>query len=270
MTELFQENQLAAGEDLQATAALGEADHDAPSLPTGSLMPPTTGSSDAPGTIASPGRTTDSAATPPLADNVESGPAENVDEPNAQLNEIRMPGPPVPAPPKPDSEAAQIHTQIKRIIAQRTHLPDRVSSLIAFWAISTWFQEAFTVIPCLVITGPAHEAMVVLSVLNDLCLRPRLLAGFKRADLRELAGYRTLLISEPNLDNRTATLLGSLTNRGFTIVEGGYCLHGAGSRAVYAGEDPTIKRIQHSLVYRCGRPAACQTSRPRSVRCKER
>ena len=89
--------------------------------------------------------------------------------------------------------------------------------------------------------------MVVLGVLNDLCSAPTLLAGFRRADLKELGGYRILLISEPNLDNRTAALLGNLTNRYFTLMEDGYPLYCAGSRAVYVGEDPAIKRIQHSI-----------------------
>jgi hypothetical protein len=141
----------------------------------------------------------------------------------------------------------RVHTQMKRIIAGRTSLPDNVSALVAFWAISTFFQEAFLVIPCLVITGPAHEAIVLLRALHDLCRTPALLAGFKRADLKDLSGYRTLLISEPNLDNRTATLLGNLTNRGFILVEQGSYLYDTCSRAIYIGEHPAIKRIQHSL-----------------------
>jgi hypothetical protein len=133
------------------------------------------------------------------------------------------------------------------MIVGRTRLADGVSALVAFWAISTWFQEAFTIFPALVITGPSHEAMVLLGALRDLCRTPTLLAGFKRADLKDLNGYRTLLISEPNLDNRTAALLGNLTNRDFLVVEQGSYLYCAGSRAVYIGEDPAIKTIQHSL-----------------------
>ena len=152
-----------------------------------------------------------------------------------------------PSPTKPDSETAALHTQIKGMIAGRTCLPDGVSALIAFWAISTWFLEAFPIFPLLAITGPAHEATVVLGVLNDLCWAPTLLAGIRRADLKELRGYRTLLISESNLDNRTAALLGNLTNRHFILIEQGYDLHCAGSRAVYVGEDSTIKRIQHAI-----------------------
>jgi hypothetical protein len=110
------------------------------------------------------------------------------------------------------SETFQLYTQIKQMIRRRTLLPDSVSSLVAFWSISTWFQEAFTVFPCLVITGPAHEAMVVLRVLNEVCYAPILLAGLKRADLKDINRYRTLLISEQNLDARTAALVGNLTN----------------------------------------------------------
>lgn len=141
------------------------------------------------------------------------------------------------------------------MIAGRTRLPDSVSALVAFWAISTWFLEALTVFPLLVISGPAHEAMVVLDVLNDICWAPTRLAGFRRADLKELWGYQTLLISEPNLDNRTAALLGNLTNRHFILIEDRSYLHGAGSRAVYIGEDPAIKRIQHSLYIDVTTPA---------------
>jgi len=110
-----------------------------------------------------------------------------------------------------------------------------------------FFKELFPVIPSLVITGPAHEAMVVLSVLHKLCCGPTLLAGFRRADLKGLR-YGTLLISEPNLDNRTEALLGNLTNRGFS---------GACSWAIYIGDYPAIKRIQHSICIDAGaRPHA--------------
>jgi hypothetical protein len=145
------------------------------------------------------------------------------------------------------SETFQLYTQIKQMIRRRTLLPDSVSSLVAFWSISTWFQEAFTVFPCLVITGPAHEAMVVLRVLNEVCYAPILLAGLKRADLKDINRYRTLLISEQNLDARTAALVGNLTNRGFALVDQGYYLYCANSKAVYIGDDPAIKRIQHSI-----------------------
>jgi hypothetical protein len=161
----------------------------------------------------------------PPADDVESGPVGNVVGVNTEANEIcaweRQP----PSPTKPGSETVELHTRIKRILSRPTLLPDSVSALVAFWVISNWFQDAFTVFPCLVVTGPAHEAMVILRVLNELCHAPILLAGFKRADLKDLNRLRTLLISEQNLDARTAALLGNLTNRGFALVEQGSYLY---------------------------------------------
>jgi hypothetical protein len=142
----------------------------------------------------------------------------------------------------------------KMIVAQ-TQLPEDVAELVAFWAISTWFQEALTIIPCLVITGPAHEAMVLLSMLMNLCCGAGLVAEFRRADLKVLNLY-TALISAPSLDNRAAALLGNLTNPGFMIVDQGYYLRCASSRAIYIGEDSLINKIQHSIYINVTRTAA--------------
>jgi hypothetical protein len=163
-----------------------------------------------------------------------------------EVNKVCAPRIPVPAPTKPDRQTSALHGEVKGMIARRTRLPDVVSGLVAFWAISTWFQDALQVFPILAISGPAHEATNVLDVLHDLCDAPVLLAGFKRGDLKDLRGF-TLLISEPNLDNRTAALLGNLTNRNFLLVEDRSFLPAAGSRAVYIGENSAIKRIQHSI-----------------------
>jgi hypothetical protein len=144
--------------------------------------------------------------------------------------------------------AAELCAWIEWNIQAQTHLPQGISSLIAFWVISTWFQDALTVLPCLVISGLAHDAMVVLRILDAFCRKPVLVAEFRRGDLDTLNwGCETQLISEPNLDNRKAALLGNLTNRGFRIVADGRALDCAKSRAIYIGEDLTIKRIQHSI-----------------------
>jgi hypothetical protein len=244
MTKLFQYIQLTVGKDLHPTPVLDEAAHDALVLPAGSGTPPALESSDSAETQVSSRTATDSMDASPLTVSVESGSAKNV---YGQPNEECIPKKPLRPAPESGSETGVLYRQIKQIIAGRIRLPDNVSALVAFWAISTWFQEVFPVIPCLVITGPAHEAMIVLGVLNDLCNCPTLLAGFRRADIKDLYGCRTLLISEPNLDNRAAALLGNLTNRGFVLMEQRSYLYCANSKAVYIGEDPAIKRIQHSL-----------------------
>jgi hypothetical protein len=149
-------------------------------------------------------------------------------------------------PPPPSSKAVEMFTRIKHTIKAQAHLSDADIALAAFWVISTWFQDALIVLPCLVITGPAHEATELLRVLHDLCCRSLLLAGFRRGDLKDVS-CRTLLISEPNLNNQTASLLGNLTNQGFMIVEQRSYLHCHSAKAIYIGQDPTIRRIQHAI-----------------------
>lgn len=254
MPDSTKNTHLASGEPRAATIAHDEADRVGSSTPTGSGTPSTTESSDGLATPASLSSATDGSADLAFPDNAESKQAENADRPHAQTTTAITPEtPPLPGP-KPETVIRQLFTRIKRSIAVQTHLPDSVSALITFWIISTWFQDALTVLPCLVFTGPAHEAMLLLRVLNDFCCHPVLLPEFSKADLRAISGYQTLLISEPNLNNRTAALLGNLTNRGFIMVQQGSYVHGAWPKAVYIGEDPTINRIQHSIYINVAAP----------------
>jgi hypothetical protein len=259
MTEFPQYSRLKAEEDMQLTAFLSQGDHDGPVLTTNFSMPSATEFSDALEARAAPGLA-DRTVVGFQANSDGSDPAENLFGATTEANEVRTPG--IPSPTRPDRETSELYTEIKRIIAHRTRLPDRVSALVAFWGISTWFQDVFTVLPCLLITGPAHEAMVILRVLHELCCAPILLAGFKRADLKDLGRYRTLLISEQNLDARTAAVLGNLTNRGFAVVEQGSYLYCANSKAVYIGEDPAVKRIQHSIYIDATVPALADSPVP--------
>jgi hypothetical protein len=71
----------------------------------------------------------------------------------------------------------EIFTLIKRSVLAEIHLPEDAAELVAFWTISTWFLDALTVLPCLVITGPANEAMDVLHALSHFWLRSVRLAG---------------------------------------------------------------------------------------------
>ena len=113
-----------------------------------------------------------------------------------------------------------------------------------------WFFRIneLTILPCLVLTGSTHDAVVVLHVLRNVCREAKLLAGFRRSHLGILQwGCKTNLVSEPNLDRRTADLLGSLTDRYFTVVEGSSLTSYARSTAIYAGENPGTHKIQNSI-----------------------
>ena len=82
--------------------------------------------------------------------------------------------------------AGDLIKRIKQNLIARTLLPEDAAELVAFWVISTWFPDQLTILPCLVITGPAHPASLVLHVLRDL---PS--GGFSRPD----SGAATLTYS---------------------------------------------------------------------------
>jgi hypothetical protein len=156
---------------------------------------------------------------------------------------------PVKAPLSPPREATavELFTWIKRTLLALTHLPEDAAEVVAFWVISTWFPDALTVFPCLVISGCAHDAGVLLHVLRDFCARAALLAGFRRRDLGVLRRYQTRLVWEPNLHERTANLLSNLTDPSFLVAEGGSLACYSGSTAIYVGENPRTHNIQNSI-----------------------
>jgi hypothetical protein len=156
---------------------------------------------------------------------------------------------PAPAPvPQRKATAAEIFGWIKKSLVEQTHLPEASAELVTYWIIYTWFQDVLHVLPCLVITGPMHDAMLVLDCLRDYCLAPAWVAGFRRSDLGVLkSACGTCLLSEPNLDKRTAAFLSNLTNRKCWFVEGGSFSGYAKPTAIYVGEHPGTQKILHSV-----------------------
>jgi hypothetical protein len=242
MTEPFLENQSTTVENLQPTATPSLAHH-GPVLHAGSSKQPSTESSDTEEALGS--LRTGNEGYPFYVAHALGLPAKKGNRTNACLKKVGTEAKQLPPPPRTENVTI-VFTHIKQMIAGRTYLSDSASTLVAYWVLSTWFQDGLTVCPCLVLTGPHHEATGVLRVLKDLCFQPRRLLGFKKSDLRYLAGYRTLLLEEPNLGNRDADLLGSLTSWDFMLIAGEY-LRCGGSTAVYIGEERAIKRILHSI-----------------------
>jgi hypothetical protein len=172
-----------------------------------------------------------------------------------------------PLPPPRVATAVELFTWITRCFLAQTLLLVDAAELIAFWAISTWFQDVLTVFPCLAITGRAHDAMVVLSILQGFCRMPLLVADFRKGDLVTLRhNCRTVLISEPNLNTRSAALLGNLTNRGFQVVADGCATDFSMSRAIYLGENPATHKIQNSMHIHISPTNAAPPAPPQGLR----
>jgi hypothetical protein len=197
-----------------------------------------------------------------LLDRVQHGHAGDADDLLATPSVARKPSSaaPSPAPPKPDIAVGKLFVTIKRSIAEGTHLSDQVSALLAFWVISTWFQDALTLYPCLVLTGPPHEAMLVLQTLAALCHCPVRFGAFNNAILKNIrwAAHPTVFIYGPNLDKRMAALLGSSTRRGFLQSIGGYPVDLRGPKAIYVGDTHGMKSIPHSIHINVAAPSSVE------------
>jgi hypothetical protein len=75
-------------------------------------------------------------------------------------------------------------------------------------------------------------------------------------------GYFTNLVSEPNLDKRTASLLSDLTDRKFLVVDGGSLRCYSRSSAIYAGDIPVTYKIQNSIHVHVSPTTLSPTVRP--------
>jgi hypothetical protein len=110
------------------------------------------------------------------------------DTPTTGLNEILNPSVNAPLPVQRMATAIELLTWVNRSLLAQTSLQEDAAEKVAFWAVSTWFQDCLSILPGLVITGSAHDGWAVLRVLGDLCRRPALLAGFQRSHLGTLRG----------------------------------------------------------------------------------
>jgi hypothetical protein len=198
---------------------------------------------------------------PPVSE--AAGNDDHIDRSTARPNEILTASVQTPLPIPRKATVLEIFTWIKRSVLAQTHLPEDAAELVTFWAIATWFQDALTIRPCLVITGPAHDAMVVLSILEVFCRVARRVVDFRKGDLATLNwGCHTALISEPHLNHRNAALLGNLTNAGFLVVAAGCATDYSMSRAIYAGEHPVPYKIQNSIHFHIPPTNAAPPARP--------
>jgi hypothetical protein len=213
------------------------------------------------GLLHTPTETTPEAEFPTPATDGSTSAAEK-----ANSGEILTAPVQAPMPPPRVATAAELITWIKRVLQAQTILPEDAAELVAYWVLSTFFQGALTVLPCLLLTGDPHQANRVLRVLGNLCCEARLLSGFRRSHLGVLQRVsKTNLVSEPNLDKRTAALLSNLTDRNFMVVERGSLISCAKSTAIFAGEDPETYKIENSIDIHLPLTSAEPTAAPRRL-----
>jgi hypothetical protein len=151
----------------------------------------------------------------------------------------------------------ELFAKIKLTYKEQTHLPDRDCALLTFWTFSTWLHVVLPLAPGLTITGSAHEADIVLRTLSAFCFHPILLVGLTSATLDSIRWqlHPTLLINEPALSARLATLMGSSTGRGYlACIKADGCPMSLspdyfGPKAIYLGEDLPTKSALPNYIH---------------------
>ena len=185
---------------------------------------------------------------------VDPAVASDVQEMAERVNYRRDPWKRSPVPTRQETYGTtdELFARITQTIVEQTQLSDKDSKLLAIWAISSWFQDVLPITPGLVITGWAYEGEVVLRTLRAFCHKPILVAGLTSATLNDIYMHwqkmPTLLISEPSLTKRMATILGCSTSRGYLApIKMDRCptfgFDYFGSKAIYLGENPPMKSL---------------------------
>jgi hypothetical protein len=181
----------------------------------------------------------------------------------AQLLREPFTGTPVPTCAAPYGSTDDLIHRIQKEIAAQTLLSASTSSLLSFWALSTWFHDALPLAPGLIITGPAFEGDVVLRTLRSFCRYPVLLTRADTSTLKRLIWVTppTLLFFDPNISKQMVTIVGCSTSRGYLIESEGknrdfYC-----PKAIYLGEQAPLDRMPHCSLHVHLNPARTAVSK---------
>jgi hypothetical protein len=133
----------------------------------------------------------------------------------------------------------ELFNGISALLHKHVMLPRKDCSLLAYWAIATWFTDYLPFLPSVIISGPASIADLLLRTLLAVCRRPVLLGELSPAILRKLPINEitpTLLIREPQLSRYTSALLNASNRPGYLFYSGQtfqqlYC-----PKCIYVGE----------------------------------
>lgn len=163
---------------------------------------------------------------------------------------------PFPTSPEAYGTTGELFAKIKGAFKEQTQLADRDCALLTFWSFSAWLHLALPLAPGIMISGCAHEGDAVLRTLRAFCYHPILLVGLTSASLDKIPWQLnpTLLINEPALRARMATLLGTSTGRGYiACIKADACPTSPppdyfGPKALFVGEDlPAKSALQNYL-----------------------
>ncbi len=133
---------------------------------------------------------------------------------------------------------------ITDLFKKHLHFPERESSLLSRFAISTWLADCLTTAATLMISGPDHELGIdVLRLLSCLCRHPLMLTGVTQASFRSLPTQLslTLLLIQQQMNPSMQRLFRESSYRGLHLPGNrGSVVDLYGPKAIFCGNDHAL------------------------------
>jgi hypothetical protein len=158
---------------------------------------------------------------------------------NEILRRLRL-----PSAAMPYQSVQELLSRLESLISKCVAVDEHYVTLLADFALSTWFVDRFSVAPYLSVVGlPQSGKTTLLKVLSLVCRRPLLIADITSASLYRACSrfMPTILIDETATAGNNRTLLHSLrsgTTREVLAVRNDRSLHSYGAKVVSWLEPP--------------------------------
>ena len=157
-----------------------------------------------------------------------------------------------------------LFTAITDLFKKHLHLPERESSLLSCFSISTWLADRLTTAPTLTISGFDQELGIdVLRLLSCLCRHPLMLTGVTPASFRSLPTQLsfTLLLNQQQLKPTMQRLFRESSYRGLHLPGNrGSVVDLYGPKAIFCGNDNALDILGGGVIHISLTPSQLQSS----------
>jgi len=153
---------------------------------------------------------------------------------------------------------------ITGLFKRHADLPDRESSLLAGFSISTWLSDRLPSAPTLIISGPEPElGIAVLRLLNCVCRHPLLLAEVTAGSFRSLPMQLpfTLLLHQQELKPNLQRLVRASSYRGLQLPGNRESVVDlCRPKAIFCGDETAVDSFGGSVIDISAAPSQLQSS----------
>jgi hypothetical protein len=152
---------------------------------------------------------------------------------------------------------------INDLFKHHLDLPERESSLLACFSISTWLADRLRSAPSLTISGPDQELGIdVLRLLSCVCRHPLMLAEVTPGGFRSLPMQLslTLLLNQQGLKSNMQQLFRASSYRGLHLPGNrGSVVDLYGPKAIFCGNDAAVDALGAGVIHISAAPSQLQS-----------